>query len=169
MLWAIVYTIALHGKHVLTGADVPVLVGVLLAIYPTIDATASLAELRKGRASLELRAGFTIDVLAIAGLLVSTFALHTQYVITAFGAWAAAAGLLQVAGALRAGRPRRAQLPLIISGTVSTIVGATFIAMATQHVAHLSKLEGYPVLGAVFFLLFAAIDYRQRARKRSAH
>src|SRR5579875_2847278 len=125
VLWAIVYTVALHGKHVLTGADVPTLVGVLLAIYPSIDAIASLTELREGRASLELRAGFAIDLLAIAGPLVSTFALHTQYVITAFGAWAAAAGLLQLAGALRAGRPRRAQLPLMISGTVSTIVGAT--------------------------------------------
>jgi CHASE2 domain-containing sensor protein len=42
---------------------------------------------------------------------------------------------LQLIGAWRADRSRRAQLPLIISGGISAIAGISFAAMAAQHVA----------------------------------
>jgi uncharacterized membrane protein HdeD (DUF308 family) len=169
VLWAILYAIALHGRHVLSGADIPVSVGVLIAIYPAIDAVASVAERRSaGDARPEVEAGLAIDLLAIAGLLIAALALHTRWVVTGFGAWALVAGVLQVAGAWRAGRPRRAQLPLLLSGAISAVVGVTFVTMASQHVAHLSNLVGYPVLGAVFFLIWAGIDRQRRAAAHRA-
>lgn len=170
VLWAVVYAIAVHGEHVLSVADVPVLAGVLVAIYPAIDAVASVRALRSDVGTPELRVGLAFDLLAIAGLFVATFGLQSKWVIVAFGAWALAAGLLQLAGAVRAGRPRRAQVPLMLSGGISTVVGATFLGMGSQHEAHLSNLVGYPVLGAVFFLVYAAIDLpRRRTQPQSAH
>lgn len=168
VLWVIVYAIALHGQRVLSHADIPVLVGLLVAIYPAIDATAMVAEWRSTRDRPELRAGFAVDLLAIAGLLVSTLALHAEAVVIGFGAWALVAGLLQFAGAWRIDGPRSARVPLFLSGGISAVVGATFIASASHHVAHLSSLIGYPLLGAVFFLVYSAIDYKRRANVRSA-
>jgi hypothetical protein len=158
VLWAIAYFVSLHGQRVLSSSDIPVLVGLLLAAYPAIDLIASISEWRLGRDRAELRAGMVIDGLAIIGLLVATLSLHSQSVLIAFGAWALASGLLQLTRAWRADRPRRVQLPLIISGGISAIVGISFVAMASQHVAHLSTLGGYALLGAVFFLVSTLIN-----------
>jgi hypothetical protein len=164
VLWAIVYFVALHGQRVLSSSDIPVLVGLLLAAYPVIDAVASISEWRLSRDRAELRAGVVIDGLAIIGLLVATLSLHTESVLIAFGAWAFASGLLQLTRAWRLDRPRRVQLPLIISGGISTIVGFSFAAMASQHVAHLSGLAGYALLGAVFFLVSTFINHKSHVR-----
>lgn len=157
-LWAIVYLLALHGQRVLTGSDIPVLAGLLLATYPVIDAVASISEWRLRSDRAELRAGIVIDGLAIIGLLIATLSLHTQSVLIAFGAWALASGLLQLIRAWRTDRSRRVQLPLIISGAVSAIAGISFAAIASQHVAHLPYLGGYAVLGALFFLVWTFTD-----------
>jgi hypothetical protein len=155
VLWAIAYFLTLHGQKVLTGSDIPVAAGLLLAAYPLIDAVASITGWRSGRAD---RAGVVIDSLAVIGLLIATFSLRTQAVLIAFGAWALASGLLQLIRAWRADGPRRIQLPLILSGAISAVVGAVFAATSGQHVAPLSDLGGYAVLGAVFFLAWAFID-----------
>jgi hypothetical protein len=157
-LWAIVYLLALHGQRVLTGSDIPVLAGLLLAAYPVIDAVASISEWRLRSDRAELRAGIVIDGLAIIALLIATLGLHTQSVLIAFGAWALASGLLQLIRAWRTDRSRRVQLPLIISGAVSAIAGISFAAIASQHVAHLPYLGGYAVLGALFFLVWTFTD-----------
>jgi hypothetical protein len=164
-LWAIAYLLALHGQRVLTGSDMPVLVGLLLAAYPVIDAAASISEQRLGLGldRAELRAGVVIDGLAIVGLLIATFSLHTQSALIVFGAWALVSGLLQLTRAWRADRSRRVQLSLIISGGISAIAGISFAAMASQHIAHLSYLGGYAVLGAVLFLAWTYIN------RKSAH
>jgi hypothetical protein len=158
VLWAVVYLLALHGQRVLTSSDIPVLAGLLLAAYPMIDAVTSIFAWRLGPDRAGLRAGVVIDGLAIIGLLIATLGLHTQAVLIAFGAWALASGLLQLTRAWRDDRSRRAQLPLIISGGISAIASIFFAAMATQHVAQLSDLGGYAVLGAVFFLVWTFID-----------
>ena len=132
--------------------------------YPGIDLVASVFERRLGRDRAELRIGMTIDGLAIIGLLFATLSLHTQSVLIAFGAWAFTSGLLRLTRAWRADRYRRVQLPLIISGGISAIVGISFVAMASQHVAHLSTLGGYALLGAAFFLVWTAINRTSHAR-----
>jgi hypothetical protein len=163
VLWAIAYLLALHGQRIPTASDIPVLAGLLLAAYPVIDAVASLSEWRLAPSRGELGAAVVIDALAIIGLLIATFGLHTRAVLIAFGAWALASGLLQLARAWRAGRPRRVQLPLIISGGVSAVAGIFFAATASQHVAQLPYLGGYAVLGAIFFVAWTFAD-RQSSR-----
>jgi hypothetical protein len=157
VLWAIVFVLALHGQKVLAGTGLPGLAGLLLAAYPVIDAAASVTEWRLGPDRAGLRTGMVIDGLAIIALLITTLSLHTQSVLIAFGTWAFVSGILQLILAGRAGRSRRAQLPLIISGAVSAIAGIFFAATAGQHVAHLSYLAGYAILGAVFFLAWTII------------
>jgi hypothetical protein len=105
-----------------------------------------------------------IDGLAIIGLLIATLGLQTQSVLIAFGTWAFTSGLLQLTRAWRADRSRRVQLPLIISGGISAVVGISFVAMASQHVAHLSTPGGYALLGAVFFLVWAALNRTSQVR-----
>jgi len=165
VLWAIVYLLALHGQRVLTSSDIPVLAGLLLAAYPVIDAVASISEWRLRSDRAELCAGVVIDGLAIIGLLMAALSLHTQSVLIAFGAWALASGLLQLTRAWRTDRPRRVQLPLTTSGAISAIAGVSFAAMASQHIAHLSYLGGYAVLGALLFLAWTYI-YRKSAHPR---
>jgi hypothetical protein len=159
VLWAIAFLLALHGQRTLTGSDIPVLAGLLLAAYPVIDAIAAAWEW--GRLDTDrsaLRAGIAVDGLAIIALLVATLGFHTQAVLIAFGFWAIASGLLQLARGWHVERSRRAQLPLILSGGISTIAGVSFAAMAMQHVAHLSRLGAYAVLGAVFYVIWTLID-----------
>jgi hypothetical protein len=164
VLWAIVYFVALHGQQVLSSSDIPLLVGLLLAAYTVIDAAASVSEWRLGRHRVEVRVGIVIDGLAIIGLLVAALSLSTQAVLIAFGAWALASGLLQLTRAWRADQSRRARLPLIISGGISAIVGISSVAMASQHVAHLSTPGGYALLGAAFFLVSTFIDHKSHGR-----
>jgi len=47
----------------------------------------------------------------------------------------------------------------IISGGLSTVAGAGFIAASGMPAAHLGNVAGYMALGAVFYLLWA---YRSR-------
>jgi uncharacterized membrane protein HdeD (DUF308 family) len=71
-----------------------------------------------------------------------------------WGAWAILAGAIQLIVGLRR-RRLGGQWPMIISGGLSTVVGASFIAMAGQDDPSLSNLAGYAVLGGVFFLISA--------------
>jgi hypothetical protein len=108
------------------------LVGLLLVIYPAIDAGACVTEWRLARARTQLRVGVVLDTLSIIGLLVATLGLHTQSALITFGLWALLSGLLQLATAWRADRSRRVQLPLrtaviccppaVTHGLVTTVV-----------------------------------------------
>ncbi|CAG6397732.1 hypothetical protein SCOCK_60065 [Actinacidiphila cocklensis] len=71
-----------------------------------------------------------------------------------WGAWAITAGLVQlVVGVLRRGMG--GQWPMIASGAISTLAGASFVAQAGKDDASLRTLAGYAFLGGVFFLLSA--------------
>ena len=160
VLWAIIYYVALHGRHILSSSDIPILLGLLLVVYPVIDAVACLSEGRLGSDRMDLRVGVALDVLTIIGVLVATLGLHTEAVLITFGAWALLSGLLQLTVAWRADRSRRVQLPLILSGGISAIAGITYIAMASGHVAHLSNPGMYALLGAAFFVIWTLVDSR---------
>lgn len=161
VLWAIGLLAVIHGRLVRVGSDIPLSAGLLLAAYPLIDAVASLFERQEPRA--RTYAARVIDTVAVAGLLIATLTLHVGVVLVAFGAWACASGLLQLLQAWGAATARRAQLPLIVSGALSTIAGIAFAAMAAQPTAHLANLGGYAVLGAVFFLMWTVLNRKAQA------
>ncbi len=160
VIWAIIYYIAVHGRHVLSGSDIPKLVGLLLVIYPMIDTVSCLSQWRLDGERPELRIGLVLDVLTIIVVLVATLGLHTGAVLGTFGAWAILSGLLQLTVAWRADRSRRIQLPLILSGGISVIAGVTSLAMVSSHYAKLSNPVRYAVLGAAFFVIWTVIDRR---------
>jgi len=155
IVWAATYLGALHGRTVRSSDDAPLLVGLLLAGYPLIDAAATESERRRDTTKTTLRVDLVIDVVASAGLLVAAISLHARALLLVFGAWAVVSGLLQLARAWRAGGSRRVRLPLIISGALSAIAGIAFAASASKDIAPLAGLGGYAVLGAVLFLLWS--------------
>jgi uncharacterized membrane protein HdeD (DUF308 family) len=77
-------------------------------------------------------------------------------VLRVWGAWAVVSGLSQlVVGVSR--RTLGGQWPMIVSGAVSTIAGASFVLQATQPDASLVNLAGYAVLGGLFFFVSALL------------
>jgi uncharacterized membrane protein HdeD (DUF308 family) len=66
-------------------------------------------------------------------------------------------GAIQLALAIRRHRAQGRQLPLIVSGGLSTIAGIAFIAGSGMDDAHLAMVAGYMALGALLFLLSAVL------------
>jgi uncharacterized membrane protein HdeD (DUF308 family) len=71
-----------------------------------------------------------------------------------WGVWAVLAGAVQLAVALRR-RGLGGQWPMILSGGISVLAGASFVAMASQDAPSLTNLAGYAAIGGVFFLVSA--------------
>jgi uncharacterized membrane protein HdeD (DUF308 family) len=136
----------------LTGSDLNVVVGVLLVLYPLFDVGAAVVDARSSR-SRELVLNIVISSLAALGLaLAATSGIPAA--LRVFGAWAILAGIVQLVVGLRR-RRLGGQWAMIVSGGISTLAGASFIAMASQDDPALTGLAGYAVLGGVFFLISA--------------
>lgn len=129
----------------------------LLVIYPLFDVGCAVVDLRSARANRGpvrgLYANIALSTLTAAGLAVAASS-GIPAVLRVWGAWAITAGLVQlVVGVLRRGMG--GQWPMIASGGISTLAGASFIAQAATDDAALSTLAGYAFLGGVFFLVSA--------------
>jgi hypothetical protein len=64
-------------------------------------------------------------------------------------------GAIQFAVAVHLRRTEGRQLPMIVSGGLSTIAGLGFLASSGMDDAHLAGVGGYMALGAVLYLLSA--------------
>ncbi|WP_241153725.1 hypothetical protein [Nocardioides pantholopis] len=138
-----------------TGATITPVSAALLVLYPSFDAAAAIVDLRAaaGRLRRLLYLNLALSVLTAVGLAVAA-ASGIPGVLRVWGAWAIAAGLVQL---VVAGRRRRegGQWPMILSGAISVLAGAGFVAMAGGSDASLTALAGYATLGGVFFLVSA--------------
>ncbi|MFJ8141414.1 hypothetical protein [Streptomyces sp. NPDC096013] len=137
--------------------DLSPLSATLLVIYPLFDAACAVVDVRSARASRApvrgLYANIALSTLTAAGLVAAT-ASGIPAALRVWGVWAVTAGLVQlVVGVLRRGLG--GQWPMIVSGAISTLAGASFIAQAGKDNASLSSLAGYATLGGVFFLISA--------------
>jgi hypothetical protein len=151
LVWAAAIVIAI-GDHVpTTDTDLPVVAAALLTAYPLIDVVASLANarLQEHRTALHLNAA--ISALAAVFVGATAFGSNAGAALAAFGAWAAVSGAIQFVLALRGSR----QVPMLISGGVSTLAGISFLSAAGMHDAHLAVLGGYMAVGAVLYLVSA--------------
>lgn len=129
----------------------------LLIAYPLFDVACAIVDVRSGRAARgpvrALYANIALSTLTAAGLAAAVSS-GIPAVLRLWGAWAVTAGLVQlVVGVLRRGM--KGQWPMIASGGISTLAGASFVAQAAQDDASLTALAGYAFLGGIFFLVSA--------------
>ncbi|MFD9093262.1 hypothetical protein [Streptomyces collinus] len=129
----------------------------LLVIYPAFDVACAVVDARSAKAKRGPVRGLYTNIvfssLTAAGL-VAAAASGIPAVLRVWGAWAVTAGLVQlIVGVLRRGMA--GQWPMIASGGISTLAGASFMVQAGKSDASLSSLAGYAFLGGVFFLVSA--------------
>ncbi|MET3960969.1 uncharacterized membrane protein HdeD (DUF308 family) [Marmoricola sp. OAE513] len=143
--------------------------GLVLAVaYPTFDVVAALVDHRASsedpvvRSRLALGANVAISAAAAVGLLLVGSG-DLGGALRVWGAWAIAAGVVQLAVGLRR-RSVDGHVPMILSGGISVLAGASFLATAGD-ASSLGMLAGYATLGGIFFLVSAV----RLGRSRSAH
>jgi uncharacterized membrane protein HdeD (DUF308 family) len=128
----------------------------LLVLYPLFDVAAAVVDARASRATGSptlLHANIAVSSLTAVGLAVAA-ASGIPAVLRVWGAWAVVAGLIQlVVGVTR--RAMGGQWPMILSGGISVLAGASFIAGASAEDPTLTNAIGYAIPGAVFFLISA--------------
>ena len=166
LVWAAALVIAV-GDHVpSTTSDVPVAAAALLASYPAIDVVASIAAtLGTDACGRVLRINAAISALAVAAIGVTAFGADAGATLAAFGAWAAVSGAIQLGVAIHRAWAGGRQLPMIVSGGLSTIAGISFLAASGMDDAHLATVGGYMALGGLLYLLWA---HRSRTVPRAA-
>jgi hypothetical protein len=128
----------------------------LLVLYPLVDAGAALVDIRTSRtggAPALLYANVAVSLAAAAGVAV-TGGSGIPAVLRVWGAWAIVAGLIQLLVGVRR-RRMGGQWPMIVSGGISVLAGASFIAAAGADDPTLITAIGYAVPGAIFFLISA--------------
>lgn len=150
--FAVVWAVLLF----LTGAEIGLVSGTLLVLYPLFDVAAIVVDsraARAGRASAALYANIAVSTLAAAGL---AFAVTSGIpaVLRVWGVWAVVSGVAQlVVGLVRRGLG--GQWPMIISGGLSVLAGGSFFAAASAADPAMTNAIGYAIPGAIFFLIAA--------------
>jgi uncharacterized membrane protein HdeD (DUF308 family) len=156
LLWAAALVIAVGGKMPGTDSDLPVGVAAFLASYPLIDVIASLIGAASAPASARaLRINAGVSALAAVAIGIAAFASTAGATLVAFGLWASVSGAIQLALAVHRRRTEGRQLPMIVSGGLSTIAGISFIAASGMDEAKLTTIGAYMALGALLYLLWA--------------
>jgi len=154
LVWAAAVALAVGDDVPTTDTDLPTAAALLLASYPLIDVIASLLGSTFADARV-LRINAAVSALAVVGIAIAAFGSDAGATLIAFGAWAAVSGAIQLGIAIHRRRTEGRQLPMIVSGGVSTIAGLSFIAASGDDKAHLATLAGYMAVGALLYLLWA--------------
>jgi len=138
----------------------------LLVLYPLFDVAAAVVDARSSRETGPARglyANIAISLLAAVGVAAAC-ASGVPAVLRVWGAWAIVSGLVQlIVGVAR--RPMGGQWPMILSGGISALAGASFIAGASAADPSVTGIAGYAVLGGIFFLV-SALRLGGAARER---
>jgi hypothetical protein len=123
------------------------------AVYPLVDAVASLVALRRTAGTSVVLAANAALSLAAAVAIVAVGSGDLAGLMVVWGAWAIVSGALQLAEAL-ARRAVGGQGSLIFSGGLSVLAGAGFVVSAGGATSS-AGLAGYATLGGIFFLVAA--------------
>ena len=152
LTWAVATILVISAQD--DPAALPTAVVALFVLYPLFDVAATIADLRSTRSrSTALRVNLAVSVLATVGVAIAGTS-GVPAVLRVWGAWAIVAGLAQLAVAITR-RGLSGQVPMIISGSVSALAGAAFIAMASQDGATLTAAASYAIPGGILFLVSA--------------
>ncbi|MFF4147032.1 DUF308 domain-containing protein [Streptomyces sp. NPDC001698] len=154
----------------LVSTDRPtVIAAVLLVIYPLWDVIATLLERRMAGTGSTDRVGTTNVALGLAtaaGMIIAVFSTIGTALLV-FGIWALLSGAIQLVVAIRRRRTVGAQWPMVISGGLSVLAGASIAAMSASATSSLSTVAGYSAFGAFWFLVSViALSIRSRREKR---
>ncbi|WP_329239621.1 hypothetical protein OG417_38045 [Actinoallomurus sp. NBC_01490] len=138
----------------------------LLVLYPLFDAAAAVVDTRSSGApgpARGLQVNIAISLLAAIGMAVACGS-GVPDVLRVWGLWAIVSGLVQlVVGAVRRGMG--GQWPMILSGGISVLAGASFVTSASAANPSLANIAGYAVLGGIFFLV-SALRLGRAAKER---
>ncbi|AWL38089.1 MULTISPECIES: hypothetical protein [unclassified Streptomyces] len=130
--------------------------GVLLVIYPLFDVGAAVVDAntsREHRPLALLYLNMAVSLVAAVGIGIAATS-GIPAVLRVWGAWAIVSGLVQLIVAVSR-RTMGGQWPMILSGGISVLAGASFVASAGADDPSLSGAVGYAVPGGVFFLISA--------------
>ena len=155
------FAVVWAGLFAVTASDLHPVSTVLLVLYPLVDLAAAAYDVRSSaatrpRRSLHLNMALSL-VTAIALAVAATSGVPS--VLRVWGAWAIAAGAVQVVVALKRMR-LGGQWAMVLSGGISVLAGTAFVLMAAGADASLTSLAGYATLGGVFFLVSAVRLHR---------
>lgn len=137
-------------------AELGPVVTVLLVLYPLFDVGAAVVDANASRTTRSpalLYVNMAVSLAAAVGVGVAS-ASGIPAVLRVWGAWAIVSGLVQLIVAV----PRRTmggQWPMILSGGISVLAGASFVASAGADDPTLLSAIGYAVPGGIFFLVSA--------------
>ncbi|MEU9958476.1 DUF308 domain-containing protein [Streptomyces sp. NPDC050982] len=154
----------------LVSTDRPtVIAAVLLVVYPLWDVVATLLERRMTDPGATDRVGtanMALGLAATAGTAIAVFSTIGKALLV-FGIWALLSGAIQLVVAIRRRRTVGAQWPMVISGGLSVLAGASFAAMSSSPTSGLSTIAGYSAFGAFWFLVSAiTLSIRDRRETR---
>jgi uncharacterized membrane protein HdeD (DUF308 family) len=141
---------------------------VLLVLYPLFDVGAAVIDARSTRTTgspVLLYVNMAVSLVAAVGVAIAC-ASGIPAVLVVWGAWAIVSGLVQLIVAV----PRRrmgGQWPMILSGGLSVLAGASFVASAGADDPTLTSAIGYAVPGGIFFLV-SALRLRRAATTNGA-
>jgi hypothetical protein len=158
------------GLAFAVAAKTPPLAAFLLIAYPAWDALANLFDARRN-------GGFARNKSQLLNFIVSTVAAlavavaltkSMSAVIAVFGAWAALAGVLQLATGVRRWKAYGAQWTMVLSGAQSALAGGFFIKMASAAAGlGITTVAPYAAFGAFYFLVAAIWLTVKDARPRA--
>lgn len=142
---------------------------ILVFVYPLFDAAAVLWQIRAERDSQPPRVTERVNVavsvvVAIALAVASTSSIAAALAV--WGAWAIGSGITQLITAIRNWRSG-GQVAQVLSGGISVLAGAMFLAQGLGDGDSMTGVGGYAVAGAVFFLI-SAIRLSLLARRGAA-
>ena len=151
------------------GTATAVLAGALLVAYPAWDAFANARDAKANggfRANAPQALNAAVSA-AIALAVLAALQIDVRLVLELFGAWAIAAGLLQLAVGVRRWRAYGAQWAMVLSGAQSALAGGFFIKSAAGLVVSvITVVAPYAAFGAFYFLvsgILLAVKTRRRA------
>jgi uncharacterized membrane protein HdeD (DUF308 family) len=153
------------STSLVSGDGPTAIAAVLLVGYPLWDVVASLLE-RRQIATADTHwvgtANITLGLVATVAMGVAVFDTIGSCLLV-FGIWALLAGALQLTVAIRRRASVGAQWPMMISGGLSVLAGASFAVMSASSTSGLSSIAGYSAFGAFWFLVSAiALTFRGR-------
>src|SRR5262245_52083215 len=129
---AVVWAVAFATVAGSLTAGVTVGAGVLLVLYPLIDVVGSLLDARteQGAERRVLLTNAATSTVAAVALGVAATAGVAE-VLATFGVWAVVSGAAQLTVALRRRAQFGLQLPMVLAGGVSVLIGFVFLVSAT--------------------------------------